>query len=85
MSAVCDTDKERRNFPGPEKKQWYTLEEIRQGDFFGTTDTDSETDVKEPPTGPYAGKGGYSKIYRDAKGGSKMRPFKSSSPHTKEN
>ena len=80
---VCDTQKERRNFEGYEKKQWYSLDEIRQGDFFGTTDTDSDTDVKEKNTGPYSGKGGYSKINRSAR--PKMRPYKSSSQHTSSN
>lgn len=85
MADVIDVQTERRNFPGNDKKQWYTLDELRQGDFFGTTDTDAETDIKEPPTGPYAGKGGYSKIYRDAGKGAQMRGFKSSSPRTVEN
>lgn len=80
---VCDTNRERRNFEGYEKKQWYSLDEIRQGDFFGTTDTDSNTDVKEKATGPYSGKGGYSKINRSAR--PQMRSFKSSSPRSNEN
>lgn len=80
---VCDVDTERRNFPGTEKKQWYTLDEIREGDFFGTTDTDSETDVDKKPVGMYMGRGNYTKDYR--KSTAKMRPYKSSSPRTKDN
>ena len=80
---VVDTDTARRNFPGYEEKQWYSLDEIRDGDFFGTTDTDAKTDVKDSYQGPYQGKGGYSKINRKA--GANMRGFKSSSPRTKSN
>lgn len=80
---ICDVDKEKRNFAGVEKKQWYNLDEIRQGDFFGTTDTDEDTDDKMDNTGPYSGQGGYSKIY--SKKTAQMRPFKSSSPRTKDN
>jgi hypothetical protein len=79
---VTDVDTARRNFPGYEKKQWYNLEELREGDYGGTTDTDSETDVKTPGVGPYNNKTGYSKIQGKS---AKMRPFKSSSARTKEN
>ena len=80
---VCDVDTEKRNFPGYEEKQWYSLDEIRDGDFFGTTDTDEKTDKKDSYHGPYQGKGGYSKINRKA--GPTMRPYKSSSQHKASN
>ena len=47
---ICDTQKERRNFAGYEENQVYTLEDLRQGDTEGTTETDSKTD---PPSGGY--------------------------------
>lgn len=79
---VIDTQSQKRNFPGFEKKQWFSLDELRSGDIMGTTDTDSETDVKAPGVGPYNKSSAYSKI--QGRGG-KMRPFKSSSPRTSNN
>lgn len=69
---VIDTETQRRNFPGYEKKQYYTLEEIRKGDPSGTTDTDSKTDD------PDEDDAGYTNINK--KKGPTMRPWKSSSP-----
>ena len=79
---VIDTQSQKRNFPGYEKKQWYSLDEIRAGDIGLTTDTDSETDVKASGVGPYNNKKGYSQIQGK---NAKMRPFKSSSPRTSNN
>lgn len=39
---VCDTQTERRNFPGYMEEQFYTLPEIQEGDTSGTTDTDRD-------------------------------------------
>lgn len=44
---VCDVDTEKRNFKGPEKKVYYSLEDLRLGDWGGTTDTDSGTDDRK--------------------------------------
>lgn len=52
---MTDVSKEKRNFPGWEKHQYYTMEDIVSGDTSGTTDTDYETD-----TG--SGHKGYTKI-----------------------
>lgn len=79
---VTDVDTAKRNFPGYEKKQWYSLDELRAGDIGGTTDSDSETDVKASGVGPYNNKSRYSQIQGK---NAKMRPFKSSSPRTKSN
>jgi hypothetical protein len=79
---VCDVDTEKRNFPGYDKKQWYNLAELREGDYGGTTDTDADTDVKAPGVGPYNNKSGYAKGQNK---NAKMRSFKSSSPRTREN
>lgn len=43
----CDTQKERRNFPGYEKKQYYTMEQLVEGDTDGMTETDSKTSGKD--------------------------------------
>lgn len=51
---TTDQDKERRNFPGYSEHKVYSLEDLRQGDTSGTTETDSKTDPK--------GSGGYTKI-----------------------
>ncbi len=79
---VCDVDTEKRNFPGLDKKQWYSLDDIREGYYGGTTDTDAETDVKASPVGPYNNKSGYAKGQDK---NAKMRSFKSSSPRTRNN
>ena len=70
-----DTQKERRNFPGFEKGVWYTLDELRDGDYAGMTETDSKTSGKEDGT--------YTKINK--KSGKGGRPWKSSSPRTNVN
>lgn len=44
---VCDTQEERRNFKGAEKKVYYSLEDLRLGDWAGSTDTDSGTDDRQ--------------------------------------
>lgn len=72
---VCDTQKERRNFEGLNKNQWYNLAELRGGDYAGNTETDSQTETSEDHAGK--GGGGYTKInQKSGKGG---RPWKSSS------
>ena len=40
-----------RNFPGWEKKQYYTMDEMVKGDTAGTTDTDSVTAGPEEKEG----------------------------------
>lgn len=77
---VIDVDTARRNFPGYEKKQWVTLDEWRDGDYAGSTDTDSSTDDRKD--NPHF-KIKYTKL--NQKKGLKMRPFKSSSKRTEEN
>jgi hypothetical protein len=54
-----DVDTERRNFPGYTQSQPYSLDEIRQGDISGTTETDSKTDP--------AGSAGYTRINNRSK------------------
>lgn len=51
---VIDTQEARRNFDGYQVEQYFTLDEIRQGDGPGTTETDSVSDSK--------GSGGYTSI-----------------------
>lgn len=65
---VCNINRERRNFEGFEKNQWYSLAELQSGDFGGTTETDSKTAPEE---------GGYSTINK--KSGKGGRPWKSTS------
>lgn len=44
--------KPRSNFDSePKKKEWYSLAELKSGDFAGITETDSKTSGKED--GPY--------------------------------
>lgn len=66
-----------RNYPGFEKKQYYTLEEMVKGDEAGTTDTDVVT------AGPEE-KEGYSTINKKRGPGYHV-PIKSSSARTTEN
>lgn len=79
---VCDVDTEKRNFEGFKKDTYFSLDDMRAGYFGGTTDTDSETDVKAPGVGPYNNRSGYAKGQDK---GAKMRSFKSSSPRTRNN
>ena len=73
---VTNVNRERRNFEGFEKNQWYTLAELQEAEYAGTTDTDSQTD-------PQGEERGYTPINKKhGKGG---RPWKSSSRKTKEN
>ena len=76
---VCDVDTEKRNYEGYEKKVYYSLQDLRLGDWAGSTDTDSETDDRVDL--PQLGKG-YSKMQGKR---AKMRSFKSSSPRNKDN
>ena len=50
--SVINVDKDKRNFPGPKKEQYFTLEEMK-GARGGMTETDSETSGKVD--GMYAG------------------------------
>jgi hypothetical protein len=65
---VHNTTTSMRNFPGCEKEEYYTLDDIRNGDWFGSTDTDIEThehrdESKTRDHSREPGKeGGYSKI-----------------------
>ena len=77
---VIDTQKQKRNFPGYKEEQWVTLDEWRQGDWAGSTDTDSQTDDRQDNP-RYKIK--YTKLNKKA--GPKMRGFKTSSPRTKDN
>ncbi len=77
---VCDVDTEKRNFEGYKKEQWMSLEEFRDGDFAGSTDTDSDTDDRKD--NPHF-KIKYSKLNKKSR--PQMRPFKSSSPRSKTN
>ena len=56
---VCDVDKEKRNFPGYKEEVPFTLDELREGDTSGTTDSDLKTHGK--PSKGYDS--GYTKIY----------------------
>lgn len=51
---ITDVQEKKRNFSGYQVEQYYTLADMQDGDYAGTTDTDSKTDTK--------GSGGYSKI-----------------------
>lgn len=51
---ITDAQESRRNFDGYQVEQYFTLDEIRQGDSAGTTETDSKTDS--------SGSGGYTTI-----------------------
>lgn len=60
MNKIIDVDKERRNFPGFEKNQYYSLADMQEKFRYeqaGTTDTDSATDSADNSQG-------YAKIYR---------------------
>lgn len=57
--TATDQDKERRNFQGYQEYTPYSLEDIRQGDPSGTTDTDFHTHKMGPGHGGY-----YTKIYQ---------------------
>lgn len=49
----CDVDEEKRNFPGYDKDEYFTLEEIVKGDRWGgMTETDEDTSGKVD--GPYS-------------------------------
>lgn len=43
---TTDTQKDRRNFPGYEKKQYHSLEDLKKGDPSGMTESDSKTSGK---------------------------------------
>lgn len=49
--SAMDTQKEGRNFPGYEKKQYVNLGDLQRGDTSGMTETDEETSGKTD--GPY--------------------------------
>lgn len=49
---MVDTQKERRNFEGYRREQYYSMSDIVCGDCAGTTETDSQTDS---PSGGYTG------------------------------
>ena len=64
-----------RNFPNVEKKQWYSLAELQEGDLAGTTETDSKTAPES---------GGYTYINKKS-GKGYIIPIKASSPRAKDN
>ena len=45
---IVDTQKDKRNFPGYERRVVYSLEDLKKGDTSGTTETDSATDSPDP-------------------------------------
>lgn len=67
-----NVDVERRNFPGCETNQYFTLEDIQSGDDSGATDTDVAT---HKMSGKNTG-GGYTTINQTS--GSRGRPTKRS-------
>jgi hypothetical protein len=78
---VIDTQTQKRNFPGSDKKQYYTMADMQAEGQAGTTDTDSftgEGGAEWEPRGD-----GYAAIYK--KHGPFGRPYQTNSPHTKEN
>jgi len=44
---VTDTQKDKRNFPGYNKKQYHSLAELQKGDQGGMTESDSKTSGKD--------------------------------------
>lgn len=44
---IIDVCEEKRNFPGYQKDEYYTLDQIQEGDCSGITETDSQTSGKE--------------------------------------
>jgi hypothetical protein len=81
---MIDTQKQRRNFPGYEKEQWYSLAELQSGDLGGNTETDGRTEKPSDHAGKgERGGGGYTTINKKlGKGG---RSWKSSSARTGNN
>lgn len=51
---ITDVQEKKRNFSGYQVNQYFSLADMQDGDYAGTTETDSKTDPK--------GSGGYSKI-----------------------
>lgn len=41
---ATDVQESMRNFPGCDKETYYTMDDIRHGDWSGTTDTDIDTE-----------------------------------------
>ena len=66
---ATDVQESLHNFDGYQVEQFFSLEDIRQGDTSGTTETDSKTASKS---------GGYTKI--NEKSGKAGRNWNSSSP-----
>lgn len=81
---VLDVDRQRRNFEGYEKNQWYNLAELKEGLRAGTTETDSKTETDEDHE--YKGSYykdpnyGYAGMQKSGKGG---RPWKASAYRAK--
>lgn len=48
---AIDVQERMRNFNGYQVNQYYTMEEVVQGDTSGTTETDSITDPRGDPKG----------------------------------
>ena len=71
-----DTQVSKRNFPGYDEKEYYTIADMQADGQSGTTDTDSFTDSDQSEKG-------YAAIYK--KHGPFGREFHTQSPHTKEN
>jgi hypothetical protein len=45
---VTDTQAQKRNFPGADKKVYYSLQDLKAGDLWGgTTETDADTSSKD--------------------------------------
>ncbi len=65
-----DTQKQRRNFSGYEKKQYVNLAELQEGDTSGMTESDAPTSGKED--------GPYTHIQKKTQGQKSRWPVKSS-------
>lgn len=82
LLPAVDVQRERRNYPGYDENQVHGLEDILQGDFSGTTDTDYAThEYTQPQRQPYlnrtGGRGGYTRI--NQRSGGKGRSWKTTS------
>lgn len=51
MLPITDVQEKRRNFSGYQVEQYFSLEDILNGDTAGTTDTDSRTDPETKDRG----------------------------------
>jgi len=76
MLPIHDCNTTMRNFPGYEKNQYFTLQDIQSGDTEGTTDTDAEShgSAYGKPSGEFGQSGGgYTKTYKAYKNATRSK------------